>query len=116
MESLTLALKIESLPLVYKTLGFLKTWNELHSNKTRLQYNKQFYDLEYIPIGWFDGAVQSNGEQSGVGRMIRITKNSIYKLTFNCGSGTNTMEQLLGAWDMINLASKLHIETMNRWS
>jgi hypothetical protein len=96
---------------IYKTLGFLKTWNELYSNKTRLQNNKKIPDLEDIPTGWFDGAAQSNGEQSGVGGLIRITKNSLYKWTFNCGLGTNTRAELLGAWATLYLASRLHIDS-----
>jgi ribonuclease HI len=44
--------------------------------------------------------------------LIRITKNSIYKWTFNCGPGTNTRAELLGAWATLYLASRLHIDTL----
>jgi len=74
----------------YKTLGILKNWNDLHSSKTRLKTTKKVPDIEDIPTSWFDGAMQSNGTQSGVGGLIRIIKNSFYKLTFNCGPNTNT--------------------------
>jgi hypothetical protein len=41
-------------------------------------------------MGWFDGAAQQNGEQSGAGGWIKINKNTSYKWTLNCGRGTNT--------------------------
>jgi ribonuclease HI len=44
--------------------------------------------------------------------LIRITKNSFYKWTFNCGPGTNTRAELLGAWATLYLASRLHIESL----
>jgi hypothetical protein len=40
--------------------------------------------------GWFDGAAQNNGQQSGAGGLIRTDEHTIYKWTFNCGAGTNT--------------------------
>jgi hypothetical protein len=41
-------------------------------------------------IGWFDGAAQKNGEQSGAGGVIKINEHTVYKWTLNCGRGTNT--------------------------
>jgi len=98
--------------VVHKILGSYKIWNELHLHKTRLQHNKKLLDLEDIPTGWFDGATQSFGEQSEAGGLIKITENSIYKWIFNCGSGTNTREELLGAWATLYLASRLHLDTL----
>lgn len=63
-------------------------------------------------MGWFDGATQSNGTQSGAKGLIKITKKSFYKWTFNCGPGTNTREKLLGAWATLHLASRLNIEVL----
>jgi hypothetical protein len=54
----------------------------------------------------------SNGTQSSPGGMIKITKKSSYRWTFNCGLGTNTREELLGAWATLYLASRLHIEAL----
>jgi ribonuclease HI len=60
-------------------------------------------------VGWFDGAALSNGLQSGAGGMIKINDNTIYKWTFNCGPGTNTRAELLGVWETLFLATRLHI-------
>jgi hypothetical protein len=84
----------------YKTLGLFKNWNDIHPCKPRLQNTKRTLDLEDTPTGWFDGATLSNGTQSGVGGLIIITKNSSYRWNFNCGLGTNTRVELLGAWPL----------------
>jgi ribonuclease HI len=96
----------------YKALGIFKTWNDFHSSKPRLQHTKKVPDIEDIPTGWFDGATHSNGSQSGAGGLIRISQNSFYKWTFNCGPGTNTRAELLGVWATLYLASRLHIEVL----
>jgi len=44
--------------------------------------------------------------------MIKITQNSYFKWTLNCGLGTNTRAELLGAWATLFLASRLHIEAL----
>jgi ribonuclease HI len=58
-------------------------------------------------IGWFDGAAQQNGEQSGAGGVIKISDHSTYKWTLNCGHGTNTRAELMGVWALLTLASRL---------
>jgi ribonuclease HI len=44
--------------------------------------------------------------------LIKITKNSSYRWTFNCGLGTNTRVELPGIWAILYLASRLHIEAL----
>jgi ribonuclease HI len=44
--------------------------------------------------------------------MIKFTKNSFIRWTFNCGPGTNTRAELLGAWATLFLASRHHIEAL----
>jgi ribonuclease HI len=56
--------------------------------------------------------VLSNGSQSGAGGLIKISQNTFYKWTFNCGPGTNTRAELLGAWATLYLASRLHIDAL----
>jgi ribonuclease HI len=68
--------------------------------------------LDTTPTGWFDGASQQNNLQSGAGRLIHISHNTICRWTFNCGQGTNTRAELLGAWATLYLASRLHIDTL----
>jgi len=60
-------------------------------------------------LGWFDGAAQRNGEQSGAGGIIKLNDHIVYKLTLNCGGGTNTRAELLGAWAILTLAQRLSI-------
>jgi len=60
-------------------------------------------------IGWFDGVAQQNGQNSGVGGVIRVSEHRIYKWTFNCGHGTNTRAELLGVWALLTLAYRLSI-------
>jgi ribonuclease HI len=43
------------------------------------------------------------------GGMIKISEKTSYKWTFNFGLGTNTREELLGVWETLILATRLHI-------
>jgi ribonuclease HI len=49
------------------------------------------------------------GNNCGAGGHIRINGYKSYKWYFNCGSGTNTKAELLGAWALLTLASRLSI-------
>ena len=60
-------------------------------------------------IRWFDGGAQQNGEQSGAGRVIKISEHSSYKWTINCGHRTNIGVELMGVWDLLTLASRFSI-------
>jgi ribonuclease HI len=44
--------------------------------------------------------------------LIRISENSVYKWTFNCGTGTNTRAELLGAWATHILVVRLNIASI----
>jgi hypothetical protein len=96
----------------YKSLGLLKTWTATHTRKHCLQNTKRAHVLRDTPTGWFDGATLSNGTQSGAGGLIKINNYTSYRWTFNCGPGTNTRAELLGAWATLYLASRLHIDTL----
>jgi hypothetical protein len=96
----------------YKTLGIYNSWNESHASKARPHWTLKIPDLDDITTAWFDGATLSNGLQSGVGGLIKISHNSHYKWTFNCVPGTNTREKLLGVWATLYLASRLYIESI----
>jgi hypothetical protein len=74
----------------YKALGLYNSWIDIHANKPRPHYNKQKPTLQYIPTGWFDGAATTNGSRSGAGGLIKISQNTFYKWTYNCGLSTNT--------------------------
>jgi ribonuclease HI len=62
---------------------------------------------------WFDGVAQENGILSGAGGIIKISRNTIYRWTFNCGMGTNTRAELLGVWATLSLAHRLGIDQLH---
>jgi hypothetical protein len=64
-------------------------------------------------IGWFDGAAISTGTNSGVGGVIKVSEHCRYKWLLNCGPGTNTRAELLGAWALLTLASRLSIQSLH---
>jgi ribonuclease HI len=96
----------------YKALGIYNSWNDSLAKKTRLQRILKAPKLDDVPTAWFDGAARTNGSLSGAGGLIKTTHNTFYKWTFNCGPGTNTREELLGAWATLYLASRLYIESL----
>jgi ribonuclease HI len=63
-------------------------------------------------VSWFDGATQLSDHRCGAGGLIKISANSVYKWTFNCGIGTNTRAELLGAWATHILVVRLNIEVI----
>jgi ribonuclease HI len=65
--------------------------------------------LDDISIAWFDGAAQQKEEKCGAGGKIVINNSISYSWTLNCGKGTNTKAELLGAWASLTLASRLSI-------
>jgi ribonuclease HI len=93
-------------------IGQYYSWLDAHDKKTTLHITKKIPELEDSITGWFDGASSANGSQSGAGGQIKISQSSYYKWTFNCGPGTNTRAELLGAWATLFLASKLHLDTL----
>ena len=60
-------------------------------------------------IGWFDGAAQLNGDLSGGGGVIKVNEHRVYRWTFNCGGGTYTRVEILGAWAALSLAHRVSI-------
>jgi ribonuclease HI len=65
------------------------------------------------PSGWFDGAASTTGLNSGAGGIIRISEHRTFKWYFNCGPGTNTRAELLGAWALLTLAVRLDISVLS---
>jgi hypothetical protein len=98
--------------VAYKTLGMLKNWTTIHPRKEITKTKAKTHMPEDIPTGWFDGAVQSNGLQSGVGGLISTLLNSQCRWPFNCGPTTNTRAELLGAWATLHLASRINIDVL----
>jgi ribonuclease HI len=75
-----------------------------HKSTTTLPFDKA--------IAWFDGAAQLDGTLCGAGGYILINSHTSYKWTLNCGQGTNTKAELMGAWASLILAQRLNIEVL----
>jgi ribonuclease HI len=58
---------------------------------------------------WFDGASQNSGSLCGAGGYFINCDGSRITWTLNCGFGTNTKAELLGAWASIYLATRHNI-------
>jgi len=59
---------------------------------------------------WFDGAAVKSASNSGVGGVIWINENIIYKWYLNCGPSSNNRAELLGGWALLVLAIHLDIK------
>jgi ribonuclease HI len=57
-------------------------------------------------VAWFDGASQQGGALCGAGGEIVLNSHSCIRWTLNCGHGSNTKAELLGAWVSLVLASR----------
>jgi ribonuclease HI len=60
-------------------------------------------------LAWFDGAAQHNGFLSSVGGVIKFDDHKVYRWTLNCGKGTNSKAELIGAWATLTLAARLSV-------
>jgi ribonuclease HI len=99
--------------IAYKSLGLYHTWNAIHPRAMGKSIKHMPPTPEKTPIGWFDGASQSNGMQSGAGGVLHITTNTHCRWTYNCGQGSNTRAELLGTWASLLLASRLNITSLH---
>jgi hypothetical protein len=74
--------------VVYKILGNLANLTVFQKKAIPRNVHIPRY---FIPtVGWFDGATQINGHKSGAGGLIRLSGNTVHKLTYNCRPRTNT--------------------------
>lgn len=96
--------------VVYKTLVLVAT--STIALKVAIPKKVKIHLRGGTLAGWFDGAAQSNGLQIVAGGILRITENSYYTWTFNCGQGTNTRVALLGVWATLNLAARINLEAL----
>jgi len=58
-------------------------------------------------VACFDGVAKVDGQCCGVGGTIRLSSSPIHKWYMNCCPGTNTKEELLGAWATLYLTKLL---------
>jgi hypothetical protein len=64
-------------------------------------------------LAWFDGAAKSDGSICGAGGIIKVQEATVYRWTLNCGKGTNTKAELLGAWASLWLVDYLSLPDLH---
>ena len=60
-------------------------------------------------LAWFDREAQRDDNWCGAGGVIKTLDAIVIRSTFNCGRGTSTREELMGAWTTLMLAYHLSI-------
>jgi ribonuclease HI len=60
-----------------------------------------------FPVACFDGATKANGRCCGAGGTIKLSNSLVHKWYLNCGPGSNTKAELMGAWATLFLANLL---------
>ena len=50
------------------------------------------------PLGFFDGSSEEDGSKCGVGVVLKCDEIRLYKISIDCGRGTNTRGELLSLW------------------
>jgi ribonuclease HI len=60
-----------------------------------------------FPVACFDGAAKENGQCCGAGGIIKLSNTLVHKWYLNCGIGSNTKAELLGAWATLHIAKLL---------
>jgi hypothetical protein len=58
------------------------------------------------------GAVATSRNCCGAGGILKISGHRIINWLINCGSGTNTRAKLMGAWNLLTLASRYTISKL----
>lgn len=59
---------------------------------------------------FFDGAAIVGGTNCGAGGTILCSDSLVYRWFLNCGEGSNTKAELLGAWGTLTLAKLLDLQ------
>jgi ribonuclease HI len=60
-------------------------------------------------VAFFDGASEAGGSNCGAGGVIKSCTSRAYRWYLNCGEGTNTKAELMGAWAALFMAKFLDI-------
>jgi ribonuclease HI len=93
--------------VVYKTLGALdKSPSVIKKQSLRLS---PIIRINGYALDFFDGASVAGGSNCGTGGAIKCSESPDYRWYFNCGAGTNTKAELLGAWASLIIAKHLDL-------
>jgi ribonuclease HI len=66
--------------------------------------------LNGYTLAFFDGASIVRGSGCGAGGSLKIIDGSVVRWFFNCGEGSNTKAELVGAWESLSIAKILEIQ------
>lgn len=91
------------------------SFKEVYKEKfqTRMKIKKAPSLIPNWPISYFDGASQMDGEQCGVGVVMKLQDDRVYKLGLGCGIGTNTTGELLSLWCLLFYATVKHLSFLH---
>jgi ribonuclease HI len=65
--------------------------------------------MEGYSLATFDGAAVAGGTNCGAGGTIKTINAQVFHWFFNCGAGTNTKAELLGAWATLTITKLLNL-------
>jgi ribonuclease HI len=66
--------------------------------------------LNGYTLDFFDGASTAGGTRCGAGGSLKIIDALDVRWFFNCGEGSNTKAELVGAWASLSIAKLLDIQ------
>jgi ribonuclease HI len=69
-------------------------------------------DISEYLVSFFDGAAQEDGRCCGAGGIIKLSESTTFKWFVNCGEGTNTKAELMGAWETLHIEKYLSIQKL----
>jgi ribonuclease HI len=69
-------------------------------------------DISEYPVAFFDGATQADGRCCSAGGIIKLSESTTFKWFVNCGAGTNTKAELMGAWATLHIEKYLSIQKL----
>jgi ribonuclease HI len=96
--------------VIYKTLAHQN--RVLAPLKDRPSRDILILQLSNTTLAWFDGATQLDGISCGAGGVIKTPDLTVIRWIYNCGRGTNTRAELMGAWATLMLADHLSLHRL----
>jgi ribonuclease HI len=69
-------------------------------------------DISEYSVAFFDGAAQEDGRYCGAGGIIKLSESTTFKWFVNYGAGTNTKDELIGAWATLHIEKYLSIQKL----
>jgi ribonuclease HI len=94
--------------VVHRTLGALTKFHTVKYSQV-LRVSPVIRLIGYS-LAFFDGASIAGGSGCGAGGTLKLIEGPIINWLFNCGEGSNTKAELVGAWASLTIARILEIK------